>query len=82
MLIGCYEQLKFCSFAKLTYLVAIQINSGFDVQDISEEAPDDEEGLDATVAHVVNLLSTEPTDSKFHSHVVCLSVVSSSIFRD
>ncbi|XP_057537839.1 uncharacterized protein LOC130815394 isoform X2 [Amaranthus tricolor] len=39
-------------------------NAWFDVQDISEEAPDDEEGLDATVAHVVNLLSTEPTDIK------------------
>ncbi|XP_010688069.2 uncharacterized protein LOC104902093 isoform X2 [Beta vulgaris subsp. vulgaris] len=36
----------------------------FDVQDLSEDAPDDQEGLDATAAHVVNLLSTEPTDIK------------------
>ncbi|XP_021741649.1 acyl-protein thioesterase 1 homolog 1-like isoform X1 [Chenopodium quinoa] len=36
----------------------------FDVQELSEDALDDEEGLDATVAHVVNLLSTEPTDIK------------------
>lgn len=34
----------------------------FDVQDISEDGPDDLEGLDATAAHVANLLSAEPTD--------------------
>lgn len=33
--------------------------------DISEDAPDDMEGLDASAAHVANLLSTEPADSKF-----------------
>ena len=33
--------------------------------DLSEDSPDDEEGLDAAVAHVVNLLSTEPADSRF-----------------
>lgn len=33
-----------------------------DVVDLSEDSPDDEEGLDAAVAHVVNLLSTEPAD--------------------
>lgn len=36
----------------------------FDVQDLSEDAPDDQEGLDATTAHVVNLLSNEPDDVK------------------
>lgn len=35
--------------------------------DLSEDVPDDLEGLDAAAAHVVNLLSTEPTDSKFPS---------------
>ena len=39
--------------------------SGFDAGDISEDAPDDLEGLDASAAHVANLLSTEPPDSKF-----------------
>ena len=34
--------------------------------DISEDAPDDMEGLDASAAHVANLLSTEPADSMFH----------------
>ncbi|CAL0320085.1 unnamed protein product [Lupinus luteus] len=36
----------------------------FDVQDLTEDAPDDLEGLDASAAHVVNLLSTEPADIK------------------
>ncbi|CAK9149195.1 unnamed protein product [Ilex paraguariensis] len=36
----------------------------FDVGDISEEAPDDVEGLDASAAHVANLLTTEPADIK------------------
>ncbi|KAK8543486.1 hypothetical protein V6N13_076295 [Hibiscus sabdariffa] len=35
----------------------------FDVGDISEDAPDDIEGLDAAAAHVANLFSTEPADS-------------------
>ncbi|XP_043701473.1 acyl-protein thioesterase 2-like isoform X3 [Telopea speciosissima] len=36
----------------------------FDVGDLSEDAPDDVEGLDASAAHVANLLSTEPADIK------------------
>ncbi|KAK2999839.1 hypothetical protein RJ639_023775, partial [Escallonia herrerae] len=36
----------------------------FDVGDISEDAPDDLEGLDAAAAHVANLLSNEPADIK------------------
>lgn len=32
--------------------------------DLSEDAPDDVEGLDAAAAHVANLLSTEPPESK------------------
>lgn len=40
-----------------------QIISGCDVGEISEDAPDDLEGLDAAAAHVANLLSTEPADS-------------------
>lgn len=35
-----------------------------DAGDISEDAPDDLEGLDASAAHVANLLSTEPADIK------------------
>lgn len=37
---------------------------GFDVGEISEDGPDDIEGLEASVAHIANLLSTEPADSK------------------
>ncbi|KAH7512524.1 hypothetical protein FEM48_Zijuj12G0099700 [Ziziphus jujuba var. spinosa] len=36
----------------------------FDVGELSEDAPDDIEGLDASAAHVANLLSTEPADIK------------------
>ncbi|XP_057957910.1 uncharacterized protein LOC131150879 [Malania oleifera] len=36
----------------------------FDVGDISEDGPDDLEGLDASAAHVANLLSTEPPNIK------------------
>lgn len=37
--------------------------TGFDVADLSEDSPDDVEGLDSSAAHVANLLSTEPADS-------------------
>ncbi|KAL0447504.1 UNVERIFIED_CONTAM: Acyl-protein thioesterase 1 [Sesamum latifolium] len=36
----------------------------FDAVDVSEDAPDDLDGLDASAAHVANLLSTEPADIK------------------
>ncbi|XBI25797.1 hypothetical protein VPH35_050654 [Triticum aestivum] len=36
----------------------------FDVADLSEDSPDDVEGLDSSAAHVANLLSTEPADIK------------------
>ncbi|CAN6810814.1 unnamed protein product [Brassica oleracea] len=36
----------------------------FDVGEISEDLHDDIEGLDASAAHIANLLSTEPTDVK------------------
>jgi lysophospholipase-2 len=38
---------------------------GSDVGDISEDAPNDVEGLDASAAHIANLLSTEPPNSMF-----------------
>ncbi|XP_022728824.1 acyl-protein thioesterase 1-like [Durio zibethinus] len=36
----------------------------FDARDLSEDASDDIEGLDAAAAHVANLLTTEPADIK------------------
>ncbi|XP_073122778.1 uncharacterized protein [Henckelia pumila] len=36
----------------------------FDAQDISDDVPDDIQGLDASAAHVANLLLTEPADVK------------------
>ncbi|KAF7806357.1 acyl-protein thioesterase 2-like [Senna tora] len=39
---------------------------GFNVGDLSEDAPDDIEGLDAATTQVANLLSTEPPpENKF-----------------
>ncbi|CAO2815299.1 unnamed protein product [Amaranthus hypochondriacus] len=38
--------------------------SWFDVAEISEDSQDDFEGLDASAAHIANLLSTEPADVK------------------
>jgi hypothetical protein len=42
--------------------------TGFDVADLSEDSPDDVEGLDSSAAHVANLLSTEPADSMVPRH--------------
>ncbi|KAL5698097.1 lysophospholipase [Ranunculus cassubicifolius] len=39
----------------------------FDVGDISGDAPDNLEGLDASAAYAAQLLSTEPADSRFLS---------------
>ncbi|CAA2996971.1 acyl- thioesterase 2-like [Olea europaea subsp. europaea] len=36
----------------------------FDMGELSEDCPDDLEGLDSSAAHVANLLSTEPADIK------------------
>ncbi|KAM7480379.1 hypothetical protein LguiA_028592 [Lonicera macranthoides] len=36
----------------------------FDVGELSEDGPDDIEGLDASAAHIANLLSTEPAGTK------------------
>lgn len=38
--------------------------SGFDVGELSEDGPDDLDGLDASAAHIANLLSTEPADGR------------------
>lgn len=33
--------------------------------DLSEDGPDDWESLDASAAHIANMLSTEPADGTF-----------------
>ncbi|KAK6912171.1 Phospholipase/carboxylesterase/thioesterase [Dillenia turbinata] len=40
----------------------------FDVGELSEDGPDDIEGLDASAAHIANLLSTEPPDRVLVKH--------------
>lgn len=50
---------------------------GFDVGEFSEDGSDDVEGMDASAAHVANLLSTEPADSMLHkcnNILVCLQI--------
>jgi len=51
-------------YCKLT-LVVEYYSSGFDMGELSEDGPDDSEGLDASAAHIANLLSTEPADGNF-----------------
>lgn len=63
----------------INFLTATLCLLGFDVAELSEEAPDDLEGLDASAAHVANLLSTEPTDSRFLTWI--LSVNASDVIR-
>lgn len=53
--------------------VSAVIYAGFDVVDINEDGPDDMEGLDVAAAHVANLLSNEPADSKF-SFQTCIFI--------
>ncbi|CAA3025424.1 acyl- thioesterase 1 homolog 1-like [Olea europaea subsp. europaea] len=45
-------------------LGGIPCNAWFDVGELSENGSDDSEGIDASAAHVANLLSTEPSDVK------------------
>lgn len=43
---------------------------GFDVSDLSEDAHQDVEGMDASAAHVLSLLSTEPSNSMLQNSLV------------
>nr|XP_043629367.1 acyl-protein thioesterase 2-like [Erigeron canadensis] len=49
----------------LTLFGGFPSNAWFDIGDLSETESHDIEGLDATAAHVLSLLSTEPADVKF-----------------
>lgn len=46
--------------------VSVCLLIGFDVNDLSENANDDKEGLDASAAYVASLLANEPNDGEFH----------------
>lgn len=48
---------------------------GFDVGEISEEGADDWEGLDASAAHIANLLSTEPADGSLEPKYTRITIV-------
>ncbi|KAF8026770.1 hypothetical protein BT93_F3290 [Corymbia citriodora subsp. variegata] len=48
----------------VTLLGGFSCTAWFDVGDLSEDGPDDWENLDASAAHIANLLSTEPADVK------------------
>ncbi|GAB4854123.1 hypothetical protein Ancab_022705 [Ancistrocladus abbreviatus] len=49
---------------ELTLFGGFPCTAWFDVGEISDDAPDDLEGLDASAAHISNLLSAEPPDVK------------------
>lgn len=49
----------------IAVLLFTEIETGFDVEDTSVDGRDDIEGLDASAAHVANLLSSEPSDGTF-----------------
>lgn len=52
------------------------VMSGFDMGDLSEErSSDDFEGLDASAAHIANLLSTEPAGSKTFMHTLKYMII-------
>ncbi|KAL5144921.1 Acyl-protein thioesterase 2 [Glycine soja] len=56
---------KICFYTAVIYSNLIEASlPGFDAGEISEDAPIDLEGLDASAAHVANLLSTEPPNIK------------------
>ncbi|GFP93095.1 acyl-protein thioesterase 2 [Phtheirospermum japonicum] len=48
----------------VTILGGFSCAAWFDMGELSEDCPDDFEGLDASAAHIANLLSTEPADIK------------------
>jgi len=43
-------------------VVPKQNKTGFDVEEMSEDTMEDIDGLDASAAHIANLLSSEPSD--------------------
>lgn len=43
--------------------------------ELSEDGPDDIEGLDASAAHIANLLSTEPAGSKLPDCILPMKVI-------
>jgi hypothetical protein len=53
-----------CSWDKMINN-SIRNETGFDVEDTSVDGRDDIEGLDASAAHVANLLSSEPSDGTY-----------------
>ncbi|KAI3762821.1 hypothetical protein L1987_53263 [Smallanthus sonchifolius] len=46
----------------VTTLGGFPCTAWFDEGELSEDGPNDFEGLDASIAHIANLLSTEPSD--------------------
>lgn len=42
--------------------------------ELSEDGPDDWEGLDASAAHIANLLSTEPADGTSQGQIISKTI--------
>lgn len=52
----------FCFINDKNILNSYHFLSGFEVGELSEDGPDDWESLDASAAHIANLLAAEPAD--------------------
>lgn len=53
--------------------------TGFDVNELSEDANDDVHGLEASASYVASLLANEPADSEFSTLVDIQSLICNSI---
>ena len=54
---------------------SVVFHAGFDIADPSQDGPDDADGLEASAAHIANLLSSEPADGiAFDVSIVVLLV--------
>ena len=70
--LGCRACCRFAfpKFFLKDKMIIFVIETGFDVEETSVDGRDDIEGLDASAAHVANLLSSEPSDGTYISEYV------------
>lgn len=60
----------------LKVMIFLCADIGFDVNDLSENAHDDIDGLEASATHVASLLANEPADSEFSSLIDIYAICS------
>lgn len=74
------ETRELLNWQELKCANAYVIPTGFDVGELSEDGPDDWEGLDASAAHIANLLSTEPPDGTIEENLFAISCLCGFFF--